>query len=760
MLRYWIWGVLVFLLSLGSAGAAELELFKSERFAGGPWRLRAEKLTYDTDAHIYEATGRVEIQQGERRLSADRVVVNEVTKIAWLQGNVVIIMEEDIFTGREGQFNLATRCGEMQGARLFLKRNHFRLESALIRKTGENSYYAERSVVTTCDADLPVWSFAARTLTVVLEGYATSRDNLLRVSGVPVLYVPFAVLPVMTTRQSGFLLPSFGQHRAGGTVVELPFYWAINNHADATFYQTYLTNRGYMLGGEFRQQGHQDAASNFRLFYLSDHELQKAPTPHRYWAAGMTNQNLPNDVSLRLTVDHVSDAAYLKDFNFGYMGLNRYSRDLLQEMGRDLEQEEVGTRVSNLLVAYNFPWANLTAYGRYYQRLNQDDPRPFQRLPGLAFQSTPQPVGNLPLFLGLDSSYGYFHQDHGMNGDRFDLHPQLWLQGQPLSGLSFSSRVGFRETLFRVDHSHPGAPQPDPTSRENLPERYVDRQLFDSKVSLASAWSRDYGRDADASRFYRHILRPEITYFNMPRYEADRYPNFDPFDQGWVVKANRNLPVREGDDPLGGVNALTYSIGSNILKRDQNRQGQATVSDLLWMRLSQSAFFNTSSMALDGTDLRHHRFSDFLGEAEYYPFRQLTLGMGLGVSTYQEGFNRANVKATFQDAQKQNFLSVDYLFIKDFAQQINVMTYLNLMHSVKTWVTYGHTFQTDKQLEKRYGLVLQHQCLGVVLSYTERPDDKRVGFTLFIPGLGEKLKRSPVRFPEDGKHGRESPDAL
>lgn len=760
MARYWVLGCVVFLLSFASAGAAEVELFKPERLAGGPWLIKAEKITYDAENHTYDAQGRVEIRQGERRLMADRVQVNEVTKIAVFKGNVILIMEEDIFTGQEGQFNLATRTGEMHEARLFLKRNHFRVESPLIRKTGENSYYTEKSIVTTCDADLPVWSFSARTLTVVLEGYAIARNTAVRVAGVPVLYFPFAVLPVMTTRQTGFLMPSFGQHRAGGTVVELPFYWAVNNHLDATFYQTYLTNRGYMQGGEFRQQGHQETAANFRFFYLGDHEFQKVTTPHRYWAAGMTNQNLPGDINLRLTVDHVSDAAYLKDFNFGYMALNRYSRELLQDMGRDLEQEEVPTRVSSLLFARNFSWANLTAYGRYYERLNDTDPRPYQKLPGLAFQSVPQPVGKLPLFLGLDSSYGYFHQDHGMNGDRFDLHPQLWLQGQPLTGLSFSSRVGFRETVFRVDHSNQGKIRPDPTTPEGPPERYIDRQLFDSKVSLNSAWCRDYGRDTGATRFYRHILRPEITYWNMPRYEANRYPNFDPFDQGWVVKANRNLPVREGDDPLGGVNALTYSIDSNFLKRDQNRQGQATVSDLLWMRLSQSTFFNTTSMALDGTDLRHHRFSDFLGEMEVHPLRQLTLGLNMGVSSYNEGFNRTNVKAVFQDSSRQNFLSVDYLFIKDFAQQINVSTYLNLMRSVKTWLTYGHTFQTDKRLEKRYGLVLQRQCLGVALSYTERPDDKRVGFTLFIPGLGERLKRSPVRFPGEGKQGQESPDAF
>jgi hypothetical protein len=70
---------------------------------------------------------------------------------------------------------------------------------------------------------------------------------------------------------------------------------------------------------------------------------------------------------------------------------------------------------------------------------------------------------------------------------------------------------------------------------------------------------------------------------------------------------------------------------------------------------------------------------------------------------------------------------------------------------VKTWVTYGHTFETNNRLEQRYGLVLQRQCWGVVLSYTERPDDKRVGVTIFIPGLGERMKRSPVQFPDQAR---------
>ncbi|MDP2047248.1 MAG: LPS assembly protein LptD [Deltaproteobacteria bacterium] len=739
-------GCLILLLGAGSAGAAtEMDLFKGQRFEGGPWKLRADTVTYDAANHLYTAEGNVEIRQGDRRLRAEQVEVNEATKIARVRGNVVLVLDEDIFTGQEGQFNLATRCGEMTGARLFLNKNHFHVDSPLIRKTGDKTYYAEEAKVTTCDADRPVWSFSARKLSVVLEGYATGKDGLLHLAGVPVLYLPVAVLPVMTSRQSGFLIPTYGQHRAGGSVVEAPFYWAISNYSDLTLYQTVFSNRGYMQGGEYRRRGHNEAAANFRFFYINDTYTENT-TNRRYWASGMINQPL-GDWEARGTLDRVSDSNYLADFNFGYMGLNRYSRELLMEFGRDLEQEEVNTRVSNFSLARNFSVANFTLHTRYYEKLVNDDPNLFNRLPGASLSSVPLSLGELPVYLGLNSSYNYFYQNHGMTGDRMDFHPYVSLQGQPLAGISFGSRVGFRETVFRVDHAVPEGP----------PEDIIPRQLFDSRVALGGAWARDFGRATESSSFYRHIVRPEVSYTNVPRFNPLRYPQFDPLDQGWVARVNRNLPVREGDDPVGGVNALTYGFANNILWRSQNEQGQATVREVLWFRLSQSSFFNKSSMGLDGNSVNHHPFSDFWGEVQFYPLPQLALGSNLGVSPYKEGFDRADFKVTVLDKQRQNYINLNYVYVKNFAKQINVETYLNLLNSVKTWVTYGHTFETNNQLEKRYGVVLQRECWGVVLSYTDRPNDQRIGFTVFIPGLGEKMKRSPVRFPDESKH-RDSPD--
>jgi len=732
----WIWILLSF--GAGVAWGEEVPLFPQENFPGGPWRLKAQKVTYDAQARTYTAEGRVEIVQGDRRLTAEWAQAHETTKIVQLQGNVVLVLEGDVFSGQQGSFNLVTRCGEMRGARLFLQRNHFRLDSDLIRKTGEHTFYAEEATVTTCDADRLAWNFKTRKINVVVEGAARARGNTLRLAGVPVFYTPYLTLPVMTQRQSGLLIPNVEFSQASGTVLEFPIYWAISNHADATFYQNYLSKRGYMQGVDLRYRGRRDAAGELRFVYLKDGRRDTRAT-NRYWLAGMVDQPLTPNLDMRLTLDRVSDPAFLERFNFGYLGLSRYSQGLLNTFGRQLEPEEVKTRVSTLLVSGNYSWANFTAFGRNYQRLRPDERFPFNQAPGALFTTRTMPVKKLPLMVGLESSYGYFLQEQGGRGHRLDLHPRAWLKKELFSVLSFEGRAGFRETVFLVDKAEPERPRATAS---------VSRELYDIKASLASSWYKDYGRDRGRGEFFRHYLRPEVTYWNMPFYDPQRLPDYNPFDLGWVERTSRNLPVREGENPLGGVNSLTYGFSSNLLRRWENHQGQAMVREVFWFRLLQGVFFNNFNMGLDGQPQPHHRFSDLLGEVEIYPFRRVTLGSEAALSPYEDGFTRARVKFIFFDHEREKYLNVNYLFIKDFANQINVTTYINLLPSVKTWFTFNHTFRFDNKLERRYGVILQRQCWGVAFSFTDRPDDKRISFTLIIPSLIGKFKRLPVYIPE------------
>lgn len=719
------------------ARGADVELFGGERFQGLPWRLKAEKVVYEAERRTYTAEGRVEITQGDRRLTADRVELNEQTKVARLQGNVVLVLGDDILSGQEGVFNLATRAGEMRDARLFLKRNHFHVASALIRKTGDRTFVAEDARITTCDADRPAWSFAVSRVNVEVQGYAATQGNVLRLAGVPVLYSPVALFPVLTERQSGFLMPFFSQQTKSGLVVEVPFYWAINNHADATIYQNYLSKRGYQQGANLRWRGFGGAALDIQGAYLSDNQ-DGVRTPNRYWVAGMATHPVGDSWDFRLTLDRVSDFDYLRNFNYGHLGLSGYSRDLLLDFGRNLEQQEVQNRVSHGLFSGSFPWGSLTAYGRYYQILLPNIPRPYNRLPGVALDTLTVPVGKLPLFFGLQSSYTHFYQEHTQTGQKLDFHPTLWWQAQPLPGLFWNSQAGVRETLFHLDQHAPGG-----VTGDNL-----FRTLYDAKLSLAGLVYRDYGREGDSPAYYRHFLRPEVTYWNMPRYTARRYPDFDPFDQGWVVNVTRNLPVREGDNPLGGVNALSYGFSSNLLRRGAIGDGQATVRDLFWFRLTHGVFFNSSSMALDGTDLKHNRFSDLYAESEIYPFKGTAVGFNFGVSPYEEGFNRANVKLVFFDKNRNNYLNVGYLYLKNFANQVNVTAFIDLLPSVKTYLQASHTFLTNKKLEQQYGLVLQRQCWGVAFSVATLPDEQRFSFSIILPGLMEKFKKPPIHVPE------------
>jgi LPS-assembly protein len=736
-----VWAWLALLLGGSLAWGAEVPLFKEQRFQGGPWRIRADKILYNAHTHVYTAVGRVEIVQGDRRLTAEWGQVNEITKIAHLRGNVVLVLGEDILSGQEGTFNLVTRSGEMRGAHLFLKKNHFRVDSDLIRKTGEQTFSAEMATVTTCDADRPAWSFKARKIRVVLEGAALSQGNTLRLAGVPVFYSPFLAMPVLTKRQSGFLMPNLEFTSASGTVLEFPIYWAISNNADATFYQNYLSKRGYMQGVDLRYRGRNDAAGNLRFVYLKDGSTD-TPVSNRFWVAGMVDQPLANNVDMRLTLDHVSDAAFLERFNFGYLGLSKYSRDLLTNFGRQLEQEEVKTRLSTLLVSGNFPWANVTTFGRNYQKLNLDESFPFNQAPGVNFTTLTTNLKGLPIKVGLESSYGYFLQERGGSGHRLDFHPQAWWQTNPFSFLSFEGRVGFRETTFLVDAADPARQRVTSSSRE----------LYDVKASLASSWYKDYSFGQENGKdFYRHYLRPELTYWNMPMYNPLRLPYYNPFDWGWVDRTSRNLPVREGEDPLGGVNAITYGFSSNLLHRRDNAQGQAVVQDVFWFRLLQGVYFNNFNMGIDGLPQPHNRVSDFLAEAEFYPTRRITLGSEVGLSPYNEGVTRAKARFVFFDTVSQKYLSINYLFIKNFANQITATTYLNLFPSMKTWFTINHTFLTSNKLERRYGVIFQKQCWGVAFSYTERPDDHRVSVTLIIPSMIEKLNRLPVYIPEGRK---------
>ena len=87
-----------------------------------PVRLQAGHISYDKAEDSYVAEGNVEIWQGDRKLTANRVFVNARTNEAEATGNVVLVQGEDVLRSERMQIDLDTSLGIILQGTLFLKR--------------------------------------------------------------------------------------------------------------------------------------------------------------------------------------------------------------------------------------------------------------------------------------------------------------------------------------------------------------------------------------------------------------------------------------------------------------------------------------------------------------------------------------------------------------------------------------------------------------------------------------------------------------
>jgi len=90
---------------------------------------------------------------------------------------------------------------------------------------------------------------------------------------VPLFYLPFVTHPVNEQRESGILLPYFGNNTTKGMVVGEGFYLTLGRSADLTMATQYWSKRGFAPNGIFRYRGLGENFANVHFHSLLDHGL-------------------------------------------------------------------------------------------------------------------------------------------------------------------------------------------------------------------------------------------------------------------------------------------------------------------------------------------------------------------------------------------------------------------------------------------------------------------------------------------------------
>ncbi|MYI01272.1 MAG: LPS assembly protein LptD, partial [Gammaproteobacteria bacterium] len=195
-----------------------------------------------------------------------------------------------------------------------------------------------------CEPIDPFWTIAADAMTLdPAQGRGTARDLRLRLGDTTVFRYPFELsFPLGDQRVSGFLPPSMGSTRSGGFDFELPYYLNLAPHYDATVMPRLVSDRGVMLGAEFRYLAERSMNTvnlswlgNDRLFdpQLSAIPGSGSPPTENRWYAGLRHNGLLGE-NWRTMVDFtaVSDRDWFIDLAGG--GLNVTTRNHLNRQAR------------------------------------------------------------------------------------------------------------------------------------------------------------------------------------------------------------------------------------------------------------------------------------------------------------------------------------------------------------------------------------------------------------------------------------------
>ena len=733
-----------------------------------PWNLTADRLDVNQRAAVAEAFGNVLLNRERSFFQADYARYNWEERKVYLRGHVRARWKNDTVRAEEAHFDLESETGWLRNGEVFLHEPHLYFKGDHLEKTGPETYSFKEAEVTACDGEVPAWSLKTSRGRITIDGYARLWHSRFRIKDRPVLYSPYTVLPVKRQRQSGFLLPEYVSSSRDGTGLVVPYYYVISEEQDATFYASSMSNRGAMLGVEYRLIPNLQSKGFFQLDALKDRitaetEAQEEDqfagdnmirsNSERYWLRGKYNGFIGTpEWETKLDLDFVSDQNYLREFDSGYLGFERSREIFLEQFGRDIEDKDDLVREN--VWSMNRNWANIGFQSRleYNQNLRYfndnhltlepEDDDTLQRLPELNLNFYRQHLLDSPLEWEATNELTYFWRRSGTTGSRIDLHPRINWRLESRYG-TLNPQVGWRQTLYYIDRFEESTHNRDEIQERGILDVRITGfselyRIFNMKSPSSLIPSAETVGQSQWSKI-KHSLRPEIEYHYIPQEDQSDLPSFDALDR------------------IDPENELTYSLTNVFTVRTDevvSRPGdngtefgtQSKYLDVLRLKLEQSYDLNEADRNEDLDRYPRRPFSDIRLEATFRPCSWLRLEDRTWFSPYVGGITehehmlRIDVEGWFSahfgyDYQRE----LDEDIRRKNQEALSVLRtggQVGLGDHWKLHFDYERDLEASESITQRLGLTYSHQCWGISLDMQKEQDETRFTVMISLHQLG------------------------
>lgn len=563
---------------------------------------------------IYRLRGNVEGTAQGRRLSADLVTYDENSREATAEGQLRYRDDSLLVEAAGGRVELETDRGELEQADYRLLRGQGRGSAGRAELLGDRETRLQRVTYTTCPPDSEDWVLSARRVEMDHEeGSGTARDVVLRFKDVPIIWLPWASFPLDERRKTGFLVPTIGSGE-DGLDLTVPYYINIAPNYDATLSPRLITERGVMIGGEFRYLEPRHTGV-LRFEYLPDDDLAN---DNRGLVQFNNASALTSQWRFDLNYNRVSDEEYFEDFGDS---LNvaattfLHSRAALHGGGR---------------------WWEATLEADDYQVLadfRNPDREPYQRLPRFWIDAR-RPLGDSPVYASLGAEAVVFDRDTGVTGTRVDLYPAIGARFAGSAG-HLEPRIGVRYTGYDLDNTT------GPTS----PDRTLPMASLDGGLVFERRWGGDL----------LQTLEPRFYYLYVPFEDQSDLPVFDTtpldFEHGQLFRDNRFSSA----DRFGDANQLTLAVTSRWIDPASGRNP-------LSVTVGQIAYFDDLEVQLPGNPVVDRDTSPVITEIEYSPLKSWSAVLGMHLDLEEDETDKSVFALRYRPENSTGVFNLSYRF--------------------------------------------------------------------------------------------------
>ncbi|WP_193221955.1 LPS-assembly protein LptD [Amylibacter sp. SFDW26] len=678
--------------------------------ANNPVGLLADSVDYNARAKVLSATGNVRIVSEGQVLSAKTVLFNEATGRLTIPGGFTITNPDgSILTGTDADLSADLANNIIKGARILIA-DQFQLAADQAQYKDNRFKVLDRVVASTCyickSNPIPFWQIRSnRVIHDELEKQLYFEHAKLEFLGVPVLYAPNLRLPDPTVdRASGLLVPSFFTSdllQFGG---KIPYFFAIDDHSDATVTAFFATVGSFVTEVEYRRETRNGSYTLDGSILLVD-GLDN--NPFRSSLKGEGRFRLPNNFDWGFNIDVASDRTYRAQYGFE-------DEDSVTAQDRLVSELYLERNTTNSF--FNVSTASIQSL-----RTNEIDAQIPLVLPEVYWRNireTPFIGGKLALEANSTTLFRSGGNRFTRIGGGLDWQREWSLKNGILFGArgevdaeyySLNNFTGFTDdSISRVT--------PTLSAEIRLPLSKATASAVHVIEPIAQiVWNEDFQTAAPNE----DSVQVEFEETNL--FSTNRFPGFDQQELG--LRANVGVNYTRYD-PTGWN--ISSTVGRIFREQDLGQFSNAT--------------------GLSGQN------SDWVGAVSLsFPNKITLTNRTLFSSEFEISKNETDLSYIYKDLETSiNYLQLEEDVVAGASDRRREAT-LKLDYTPNDNWTYlaewRHDFVTDSAIEGEFGVVYENECVKVDLSLSLQyaasgtiTPTKELGLTVSLVGIGNKAR--------------------